>query len=900
MVRKLIILVLSLIILVLTPAIISAWEFNGTAYDVNGTALNNTNVTVIMYATVNNSIAIVGYNYTQSNASGWFNLTVFENSSWFYQPVLRHSNTSTGTLDLIGQTLPYFPLAELSNGISTNFYLKQAGTINITAVNSSGSRIPFRYMVKDTILGYIIEESFTTAVNESNIYVPTNKNYSIMIFPDASMPVTYEFNNFTSTISYNFGTNDISNYNLTTRTVHKMFNLTMSYVNVSGVINASLLGLSGFSELKIIPYLLEPGNMIYMAQGALPHNMSSFQSGTDVYNLTTGDYNITLPGPVESTNLILFATAKNGTKYYGSFKNITLSYGTSNASYNFTLYGMLGNNTVNLSMHQASNYSEVTYASTQSYNFSLVNSSNNKTLSGVNAHVEVTVDYSDYNATEFTFMPSLPTSGAANFLIPLLNTTGVKEINIYTQSFSPKTVTTKTVAQILSNPNISMSAFSPGDIDGTDISSNLNVTIYISNSTCDVPYPPQECIITSSAFDSFSPLSAVIGGGKLNFRMGLTSAGIEVHYVNVDLLASGPPDALFDDSATQTTAGDFSSVLRFGSNGPKIYDYVLISMPYTEGSTLVAGVNESKDINMNIPTLYDEDWNTIWSVSTNGTSGSALGENYSHYSLKSSEWETLFSNTNCTNIESSLSSTTPCYKNLTYNRIWIRLPHFSGTQPNVSGTATNLTPTSDDSSSGSGGSSGGTSGFWRYVYSISEKQLNSNKSNYTKNVYVKSRLQFKINNSANTSFIGVIDLTTETATINTSNNQKFVLNIGESEKFDFTNDDYYDILVKINSIANNKANISVMQIYEKIVVIPNETTTDTSTDTSTVISDPTNVTDENSLAENKPGFDFKFNLNYLWIVLAVLALIVGVYFFFHYKTADKPKKIHRKIKVFDL
>ena len=76
-------------------------------------------------------------------------------------------------------------------------------------------------------------------------------------------------------------------------------------------------------------------------------------------------------------------------------------------------------------------------------------------------------------------------------------------------------------------------------------------------------------IVDSKSKGDFDPLSAVLGGGALSFRMGLTSSGIVVHYVNVDLLASGPPDALFDDSATTSTSGGFSSALRFGSSEPK-------------------------------------------------------------------------------------------------------------------------------------------------------------------------------------------------------------------------------------------------------------------------------------------------------------------------------------------
>ena len=58
-----------------------------------------------------------------------------------------------------------------------------------------------------------------------------------------------------------------------------------------------------------------------------------------------------------------------------------------------------------------------------------------------------------------------------------------------------------------------------------------------SNSTCDVPNPASSCLIGGSSSDmsSFNPMNAIMGGGKLSFRMG--TSGILVHYVNVDMLS---------------------------------------------------------------------------------------------------------------------------------------------------------------------------------------------------------------------------------------------------------------------------------------------------------------------------------------------------------------------------
>jgi len=158
-----IILVLGLFLLNL--CFVSAFEFNGTAYDVNGAYLNNTNVSMLVR---DDSWNIIWFNSTQSNASGWFNMTVDENNAWFYQPSLKHFN---GTfIDYMGQTLPAFPLMDMQMLGSISFYLEEAGTINITAVNNTGGIIKFNYQVKDQLLGFPIEESFSATVAEATVY----------------------------------------------------------------------------------------------------------------------------------------------------------------------------------------------------------------------------------------------------------------------------------------------------------------------------------------------------------------------------------------------------------------------------------------------------------------------------------------------------------------------------------------------------------------------------------------------------------------------------------------------------------------------------------------------------------------------------------------------------------
>ena len=129
--------------------LLSAFEFNGTVYDINGNRIANATVNITVRSTTDWSIA--GYNATTSNESGWFNITVPNNAQWMYQPKISHINISIPTknyTDYIGQTLPAFPSFMFDVLGSPNFYLGDAGTFNLTAINSSGGRIAFNYQIK--------------------------------------------------------------------------------------------------------------------------------------------------------------------------------------------------------------------------------------------------------------------------------------------------------------------------------------------------------------------------------------------------------------------------------------------------------------------------------------------------------------------------------------------------------------------------------------------------------------------------------------------------------------------------------------------------------------------------------------------------------------------------------
>jgi PGF-pre-PGF domain-containing protein len=674
-------LLLSIVMAGAAGAVVGTFYFRGYTYNETNAVLNNTNVTIEVYQMgPGGPPTLMGVYSNSSNESGYFNVSgISSNPQYFYKPVLKHFNATTNDLDYIGQSLPQFPyqmISMLTVDSPMNFYLRKGGTININATNGTANQ-QFRYMIKDTRLGYPIADNFSVEVeNANNIYVPLERSYSIMIFPNQSLPISYDLDNL-STYPNN--------------TANITFNTSIKLRRVSGYANFSN-GSTGFNNLSIIAYLMEPGNMIGKDH-PMPSNMSAFkrQPQFDTYNATNGSYIITLPGSAmdPGANIMLFAVANLSGTYYGAFRNITMNYSASPVTdFNFTLQPLLGT-VENITVTDAGIFGpqNTRNVTTLQLPFQLKNGSS--PITGF-AHVEVEVDYSTVyaNGPTFKWMLDVQQSSNGSFSIPAINAS-IKKINVFTQDFAPLKVS-KNVSQLQSQPvNISLTSFRPEKPDGTAFTDTF-IDMLLSKPECDVPNPASGCSLipdpNGQNMSEFNPFKIVMGGGKISLRIEKPSQRITVHYKNVDMIASGPPDAMFDDSATQSRSGSgIEQAWRFGSKGPEIYDEVLIGVPISSGIS-ISGVKIGK--------LYDENWNPVWDRSAGNTSA----DRPSDYSGFSDAWFGS-SGMSC----STSNAASECYVDSTNGTLWLRIPHFSGISPTIVGTTSS-------SSSGSSGGSGSTGG----------------------------------------------------------------------------------------------------------------------------------------------------------------------------------------------
>ena len=123
---------------------------------------------------------------------------------------------------------------------------------------------------------------------------------------------------------------------------------------------------------------------------------------------------------------------------------------------------------------------------------------------------------------------------------------------------------------------------------------------------------------------------------------------------------------------------------------------------------------------------------------------------------------------------------------------------------------------------GSGGSSGGNSGGrggggvsnLPIVYSLTSSEINSG---VVKQIKEKESLKFLINNFSHSIIINIIAESYVKLTV-LSNPLNLTLLIGDEKKLNLTSSEYYDIYIRLNSISNKSASLTVRNIRENITL----------------------------------------------------------------------------------
>jgi len=120
--------------------------------------------------------------------------------------------------------------------------------------------------------------------------------------------------------------------------------------------------------------------------------------------------------------------------------------------------------------------------------------------------------------------------------------------------------------------------------------------------------------------------------------------------------------------------------------------------------------------------------------------------------------------------------------------------------------------------SGGGGGGGAVTptGVWINTFTPANIEF---VTGYTRELNQRERIRINVNGLPH--YVGIINISTNTMLIEvTSTPQNDTLRIGETRRYDVTNDSYYDIKVTLNGIKNGKANLTVTSIREAIAAMP--------------------------------------------------------------------------------
>lgn len=208
---------------------------------------------------------------------------------------------------------------------------------------------------------------------------------------------------------------------------------------------------------------------------------------------------------------------------------------------------------------------------------------------------------------------------------------------------------------------------------------------------------------------------------------------------------------------------------------------------------------------------------------------------------------------------------------------------------NVSGEEIVHVTYEEDGSSSSSGGGGGTTSFWTSTFSPTSDQTSAG---YNKMLKKGERIKMAIGKVNH--YVGVVKLTSTKATINVSSDpQQAVMEVGDSEKFEVTNDSYYDIEVTLNSVNSTSANVTVQYIYEKMSV---SATTEAAAEENESIRTMAGEIGE-EIAESEAASAGVLKNKWFWISIVGVLLIAGV--LFYYFLVMRKSGVNKRVKIRD-
>jgi len=170
------------------------------------------------------------------------------------------------------------------------------------------------------------------------------------------------------------------------------------------------------------------------------------------------------------------------------------------------------------------------------------------------------------------------------------------------------------------------------------------------------------------------------------------------------------------------------------------------------------------------------------------------------------------------------------------------------------------------SSSGGGGSS---SVSWSNTHIVNDLDL---VKGYKKSYSAKERAKVIV--SGQTHHVGVLEITQTSAKVEVASTpQQVTLNVGETRKFDVTDDEFYDLSVTLNTISGSKADVTILAINETIPPEEEEPLIQEAKNEATGNNESINDSDSGDVNETDNS-----GISWIWWLIFIVIIGVGIMF----------------------
>ncbi|RME55093.1 PGF-pre-PGF domain-containing protein [Candidatus Woesearchaeota archaeon] len=657
---------------------VGAFTLHGQVKNSTFAAVQNANVTV--YDVAMNpgqppTYTLIASDYT--NSTGGFEIANL-NSSYdkFYKiKITYRSDDKTGNVTEMSPILPELPGADIANFLDgATFYLITAATLEIRAHNGTAAT-GFNYLLFDNNLGFPIEESMFNYVNTTKIYVPRGRNYTLLMMKnpevfsewEAAPPITESINNISAYSSQDYVlyiNKSLENYD---------YNV-YGWIWVDG--NTSAVNVS-YLMPNLAPAGMLPQNSEINFGMSVLNTSAGMQMPDSTGKMSVAFYNYSVLGAPSGIEQVLVGFAHNYSldddgEFFAVFQNITVT----------------GDMTINLTMTPTNGlYSDTqgNKVNTSKFKVTLINGEDQSSPI-TDLHVEVYETLANgYELRRFIDQVTMPESGYSYFELPMLQSSEIT-MKFFSNQFAPFE---KKINTSLDNITVTLNSF---NLQKFDEDAGVNATVenfsdlagigvlFVKNTPeCSKPgFDESNCMIGDQLNGEFNPMQALMAG-KANIDIFLGEDQPEVFFIGVDLLASGPPDAVMSQNANfENDSGDsLEELWKFGSLAPDIYDAAIVGVPI---NTSKVDINEP--IYVRLDYLYDNDWNVVWTADSD-PSAANVPSDYSDYNLS---WlNRSAGGMYCYNDAAILSADQYCYINKSDEMLYMKIPHFTNIGSIISG-----------------------------------------------------------------------------------------------------------------------------------------------------------------------------------------------------------------------